>query len=853
MEQNKEYLAFISYQRKDEIVAKRLQHALEFYKLPITVIEKEPALKDGVRPIFVDMTELGDEPFLKPAIENALEGSRFLIVICSPRSAKSKWVNKEVEFFIKQKRIRHIIPFIIEGSPNAKEDDQRCCTPLLQKLINERELLGININEMGFDAAAVKVVSRMFRVKFSSLWNRYEKEKEEEQRKLKEQNDKYYVSQSRFIAEKAKELIDNHDSILAQRLLLEILQYGNKDKPYVENVEMIFRKSLLQNSAVLRKHKGPVLFAAFSPNGRVLATSSADNSICLWDTHSWRCIIELLGHSEAVNSVSFNKNGTLLVSSSDDGTIRVWNVTTGECVKIFREIKYTPVRFYSAIFSPEDDYIVATSDHEELYISAWEITKEHYSGVLRYHDRAVKSVCFSHDGTRLISTSSDCTIVWDTSTWEHCQELPGGCLSSFGSNDKYIVITGNYDYVGVWDTIDWKELLTIKEVTNSAMFSSDGCYIVSSHPDGFVKLWNVSSGECVNSLKCHQDEANYAIFDHDGKVVASTSYDKTIHIWDLFGNSLYKRLDGHSESVKCVAYSPNGENVVSGYEDGSIKIWDFYKGKCIREITGHGDAVYSVEYSSDGEYILSASKDGTIRIWDVISGACIRIIEEEFLVSKALFLPNLKHIISLTPYTMNLWDIETGVCVMRFIEYVKLLHPIVSHNGQLVAAVDNKNTVYIWNIQTKEKYQLSIGNDTKISSIAFGSEDHSISIITTDGNIVVIEITTQKVSNETKVFTNKEDDTYRFESDETISILRKSQIGLYDISTNQYKWLISIDLSNMSTFSIHHNERYVTVGQEDGTLQIWATPPLFELINDTARRFKDNLLTTEERKQFYLE
>ena len=77
MKNDREYFAFISYQRKDEAMAKRLQHTLEYYKLPVAVIEKEPELKDGVRPIFVDMTELGDEPFLTEAIEKALKGSRF--------------------------------------------------------------------------------------------------------------------------------------------------------------------------------------------------------------------------------------------------------------------------------------------------------------------------------------------------------------------------------------------------------------------------------------------------------------------------------------------------------------------------------------------------------------------------------------------------------------------------------------------------------------------------------------------------------------------------------------------------------------------------------------------------------
>ena len=216
------YYAFISYQRKDEEIAKKLQHTLEYYKMPDELVLKNPNLREGVRPIFVDMTELGDEPFLSQAIEKALKSSLFLVVVCSHSSAHSKWVNKEVQYFIQHNRIKRIIPFIVEGLPNAKNADDECCVPALKKLIKERELLGINTCELGYDAAAVKVVSRMFRLKFSSLWNRYEQEKEKEHNALMEQYNRLMIAQSRYVAEKAM-AIANEDSYLARLLAIDVL------------------------------------------------------------------------------------------------------------------------------------------------------------------------------------------------------------------------------------------------------------------------------------------------------------------------------------------------------------------------------------------------------------------------------------------------------------------------------------------------------------------------------------------------------------------------------------------------------------------------------------------------------
>lgn len=171
-----DYYAFISYKREDEKWAKWLQKKLESYKLPTTLRNENPDLPNKIRPVFRDQSDLSAGN-LKNEIENGLNGSKHLIVICSPRSAKSPWVSKEVLHFIKQNKEDFIIPFIIGGIPNASNPEEECFPEGLRQLNGEKELLGVNINEMGRDAAAIKVIARMFGIRFDSLWQRYEKEK----------------------------------------------------------------------------------------------------------------------------------------------------------------------------------------------------------------------------------------------------------------------------------------------------------------------------------------------------------------------------------------------------------------------------------------------------------------------------------------------------------------------------------------------------------------------------------------------------------------------------------------------------------------------------------------------------
>ncbi len=175
MEDNKEYYAFISYKREDEKWAKWLQHKLEHYKLPSN-LNGRTDLPKNIRPIFRDVSDL-TPGLLGEEIDKALHNSQWLIVICSPRSAKSPWVCKEAQTFVDTGRADHIIPFVIEGNPFSNDVETECYPEALLNLIDSKELLAANINEMGRDAAAIKVVARMFGLRFDTLWQRYEKEK----------------------------------------------------------------------------------------------------------------------------------------------------------------------------------------------------------------------------------------------------------------------------------------------------------------------------------------------------------------------------------------------------------------------------------------------------------------------------------------------------------------------------------------------------------------------------------------------------------------------------------------------------------------------------------------------------
>lgn len=168
--------AFISYSHRDIRAAKWLQRHLEGFKLPTEIHNDIDAGSRYLRPIFRDQSDL-NTGVLGDELRKHLEQSKYLILICSKDSAKSTWVGDEAKTFVEMGRLDRIIPMII---PHGTMPERELFPLYLRNYFErypEKELLGVNIGEVGKDKALVRVVSRMLGVSFDSLWKRHQRNK----------------------------------------------------------------------------------------------------------------------------------------------------------------------------------------------------------------------------------------------------------------------------------------------------------------------------------------------------------------------------------------------------------------------------------------------------------------------------------------------------------------------------------------------------------------------------------------------------------------------------------------------------------------------------------------------------
>ncbi|MBP5382180.1 MAG: toll/interleukin-1 receptor domain-containing protein, partial [Bacteroidales bacterium] len=183
------YTAFISYNSKDDRWARWLQNRLERYSMPtilagddgkvLRTFESSP----GHFTIFRYKSDLVTVS-LSQGLRSELDVSNYLIVICSPNSARSEWVGREINHFIKIGRKDKIIPFVVSGTPYSGGDDE-CYHPILRDAFPKGDVIGVQVNDTGDDPiflrrrkAVAKTVSLLLDTPgaYTYIWNRYRRQ-----------------------------------------------------------------------------------------------------------------------------------------------------------------------------------------------------------------------------------------------------------------------------------------------------------------------------------------------------------------------------------------------------------------------------------------------------------------------------------------------------------------------------------------------------------------------------------------------------------------------------------------------------------------------------------------------------
>lgn len=542
---NYKYVAFISYQRKDEQWAKWFHHQLEHYHLP-TDIAKGWGDDNCLRPMFLDEAELSGGS-LANEINAALSSSRYLIVLCSPNSAKSEWVNLEVQSFIDSGRISSIIPVIIGGSPYSDDSDVECFVPVLKSLRgSDKELLAINAQN-GKEIASVKIVAQILGVSFDSLWNRYEQEKELERKKLIEEKRRLQRLESRYLAEKGRDAVAAGNNLLAVKLALRALPeniYDSEDRPFVDEASDMLYHAIESNDGVIANDvSGSVLYAEFSYDGKKIVTCG--DAIDIWDSATG-ALLRHIPYKNNVFYIKFSPDYSKLVGVGTDG-VCLLDLKNETLKNRKRGASYNNY----AEFSPDGTTIACVTDQSQIVIYDSETLEEIHR--LVGHTDVVTALTFLPASDMLFSCSADNTMrIWDTKNGECCDSQNIGETAysiSFDRTGEKFMVAMSSNHIMVMESKSGNQICHLEGHSDricSAKFSYDGTHVISFSSDKTIRLWDAESGKCIKTIThdLSTKAMHCAALSNDGKKIVSS--DTVMKITNLepgnFHNTRYREI-----------------------------------------------------------------------------------------------------------------------------------------------------------------------------------------------------------------------------------------------------------------------------------------------------------------------
>lgn len=458
-------------------------------------------------------------------------------------------------------------------------------------------------------------------------------------------------------------------------------------------------------------HEGVINAVAFSPDGKLVASSSHDHTIRVWRVdNSTTAPVILYGGGGGVYSVTFSPDGKLLVGVSS-GNISVWQVA---------DLSASPISLvgdtqvvYALAFSP--DAKLFASGGLDTKIRIWHVDNLNSPPlILNGHTRTINWVKFSTDSKLLFSASEDTTIRrWhvDGSNSIGLQQNvgystlspDGKLLASVANNNLYLWRINNPEAIL---TVRWGKVIPI----NSIMFSPDSKLLAMTSNDKTIRLWRTDKLNTEPAvLRSDKDISGAMLFSPDSKLLATGGNDATLQLWHLENfNAAPIILRGHTHSITTLAFSPNGELLASAGDDTSVRLWRMKS--LITEpiiLRDHTRSVNTVAFSPDGKWLASAGDDTSIRLWKMNNPLVDPIIldghtDRIFALS---FNPNSKLLVS-TAYdqSVRLWQVNNPTANPTVLYTISdKAAAVFSPNGKLLASASViEGKIQLWQVDDLE-------------------------------------------------------------------------------------------------------------------------------------------------------
>ena len=482
---------------------------------------------------------------------------------------------------------------------------------------------------------------------------------------------------------------------------------------------------------------------AFNPNGKTLAVGGNDHVIHFYDVESGHKKLETLtGHSLVVTSIVYSSDGQLLASSSLDNTVRLWHVASGKQLKSFAT---NSLSINSVALSPDNKLIASAGSNQSGVgvFKIWDVSsgREPYSldgftvGYGQYG-----RVSFSNRGRTLVGGGGNRIRMWDVTSGRESKTLliyhPVYWFAF--SPDEQTLAAGSSNSLTMWNTASWEERGPFKghgcsgcAMFGSGAFSSDG-KLIANTDGGAILLRDATSGNELRRLYGHAWDIRALRFSRDGRMIVSASGYGPVRLWDL--NDV-KTLKGSSQSnhSELVEFSNDSKIVAAKIDNDLIGFWDAGSGTrrtLQNQLAGENASLMSFEISPDRRLVVGGFSNGAIKLWELQSGKLLNLFNADGGLNAVTFHPNGQTLAAATQKNIQLLDVSSGrpLHVMRG-HSADVYSLSFTPDGNTLISGSHDNTIKLWNVTSGQELSTLKGHGGRVITLAVSSDGKRLASI----------------------------------------------------------------------------------------------------------------------------